>query len=62
VPKRASLRPNYYSLTIATTTGFCPPAAAHAMDFVGLDGHAFAAYDAKPGTRVMVRPDGYVGG
>jgi hypothetical protein len=32
------------------------------MDFVGLDGHAFAAYDAKPDTRVMVRPDGYVGG
>jgi hypothetical protein len=28
--------------------------------FVDVEGHAFAAYDATPGTVVEIRPDGYV--
>jgi hypothetical protein len=29
--------------------------------FVDVERHAFAAYDATPGTIVEIRPDGYVG-
>ena len=28
---------------------------------IDVEGHAFAAYGAVPGTQVQVRPDGYVG-
>ncbi|WP_459546932.1 FAD-dependent monooxygenase [Nocardia sp. X0981] len=36
-------------------------AAGTPAALVDVDGHAYAAYDANDGTRVLVRPDGYIG-
>ncbi|QIS04775.1 3-(3-hydroxyphenyl)propionate hydroxylase [Nocardia brasiliensis] len=38
-----------------------PGAAARGPHVVDVEGHAFAAYHALDGTRITVRPDGYVG-
>ncbi|WP_069165168.1 FAD-dependent monooxygenase [Nocardia altamirensis] len=37
-----------------------PGTSVDGPHLVDVDGHAFAAYDATEGTRVLVRPDGYV--
>jgi hypothetical protein len=46
----------------ATTLAFGPSGevVAGSVAFVDVEGHAFAAYGACPGTVVHVRPDGYV--
>lgn len=38
-----------------------PGGTATGRHLVDIDGHAFAAYAAAPGTRVLIRPDGYLG-
>jgi len=47
----------------ATTLAFGPDGGVVVGEeaFVDVEGHAFAAYDATPGTIVEIRPDGYVG-
>ena len=47
----------------ATTLAFGPDGGVvvGAEAFVDVERHAFAAYDATPGTIVEIRPDGYVG-
>ncbi|KAA8885796.1 3-(3-hydroxyphenyl)propionate hydroxylase [Nocardia colli] len=35
-------------------------AAASERHVIDIEGHAFAAYAARPGTRIRIRPDGYV--
>ncbi|MFF0492372.1 FAD-dependent monooxygenase [Nocardia sp. NPDC004068] len=37
-----------------------PERAPVGEELAAVDGHAFAAYDATPGTRILVRPDGYL--
>ncbi|NKY59208.1 hypothetical protein [Nocardia flavorosea] len=38
-----------------------PGAPAGAGGLIDVDGHAYAAHDAVDGTRILVRPDGYLG-
>ncbi|UFS97560.1 hypothetical protein [Nocardia huaxiensis] len=38
-----------------------PGSAVQPGEFADLDGHAHRAYGAAEGTRVVIRPDGYVG-
>ncbi|WP_280460492.1 FAD-dependent monooxygenase [Nocardia carnea] len=38
-----------------------PGVPAGADELIDVDGHAYAAYDAVDGTRILVRPDGYLG-
>ncbi|MFI9502904.1 FAD-dependent monooxygenase [Nocardia sp. NPDC052566] len=65
--------PHWTTLTFSetgTTTGESdahaytvvrPGATATGRYLVDVDGHAFAAYHATEGTRVLIRPDGYLG-